>query len=108
MIAHTRLAGGLVRKDPVQSIHPLVRVHPVTNERSIFINGEFITGFGRTSDSGTGYEGMKDTEYKALSDFLLQHIITGHDFQARVKWSPETVVLFDNRSILRESSVSCH
>ena len=92
MINHTKAVGGLVRKDPVQSVHPLVRVHPVTGERCLFINGEFITGF----------QGFKQPEYQALSDFLLDHIIKGHDFQARVRWQPKTIVIFDNRSILRK------
>ncbi|KAK7018652.1 hypothetical protein VNI00_018338 [Paramarasmius palmivorus] len=95
MISHTRALGGLVRKDPVTFIHPLVRVHPVTRERCIFINGEFITGF----------QGMKTPEFRAISDFLLDHITTGHDFQARVRWQPRTIVLFDNRSTLHSAIV---
>lgn len=91
MIAHARLSGGLVRKDPVTTVHPLVRVHPVTGERSLFLNGEFITKI----------EGLKEPETRAFLDFLLQHIITGHDFQARVRWQPGTIVIFDNRSTIR-------
>ncbi|KAF7365704.1 TauD-domain-containing protein [Mycena venus] len=95
MINHTRLAGGLVRKDPVTTIHPLVRVHPITGARCIFINGEFITGA----------VGLKDVEWKAISDFLLQHIIGSHDIQARVHWSPRTIVMFDNRSTIHTAVV---
>ncbi|KAK7436639.1 hypothetical protein VKT23_019046 [Stygiomarasmius scandens] len=95
MINHTRALGGLVRKDPVQFVHPLVRVHPVTKERCIFINGEFITGF----------EGMKMPEFEAISQFLLQHITSGHDFQARVRWQPKSIVIFDNRSTLHSAVV---
>ncbi|KAF5349359.1 hypothetical protein D9758_011784 [Tetrapyrgos nigripes] len=95
MIAHTRSLGGLVRKDPVQSIHPLIRVHPVTAERCIFVNGEFITGF----------QGMKQPEFEAIRSFLLNHITAGHDFQARVRWQPKTVVIFDNRSTLHTAVV---
>jgi len=91
MIAHTRLAGGLVRKDPVDNVHPLVRIHPVTHEKCLFVNGEFITQL----------HGLKEGETRVLLDFILQHIITGHDFQARVKWQPKTIVMFDNRSTLR-------
>jgi sulfonate dioxygenase len=93
MINHARAAGGLVRKDPVDTVHPLVRVHPVTGEKCIFMNGEFITRV----------VGLKDSEAKLLLEFLLQHIMTGHDFQARVRWSPRTIVMFDNRSTIRES-----
>lgn len=94
MIAHTRLTGGLVRKDPVDSVHPLVRVHPVTGEKCLFLNQEFITKI----------PGLKEPETKWMLDFLMNHIITGHDFQARVRWQPRTIVLFDNRSTTRGSS----
>lgn len=92
MIAHTRLIGGLVRKDPVDTVHPLVRVHPVTGEKNLFLNGEFLTKI----------KGLKEPEMRWLMDFLLQHMITGHDFQARLRWEPRTIVIFDNRSCLRE------
>jgi len=95
MINHARSAGGLIRKDPVENIHPLVRVHPVTGRKSLFLNGEFVTGI----------QGMKDAESKLLLDFLLQHMIMGHDFQARVRWQPRTVVMFDNRSTLHSAIV---
>ncbi|KAF7296922.1 TauD-domain-containing protein [Mycena indigotica] len=95
MLNHTKLAGGIVRKDPVTSIHPLVRVHPITGARCLFINGEFITGA----------VGLKDVEWAALSDFLLKHIIESHDVQVRVHWQPKTVVMFDNRSTLHTAVV---
>lgn len=93
MINHARLTGGLVRKDAVDTIHPLVRVHPVTGEKCLFLNGEFITKV----------QGLKDSEQKWLLDFLMQHIVSGHDFQARVRWQPRTIVLFDNRCTLRKA-----
>lgn len=96
MIAHARLTGSLVRKDPVESVHPLVRVHPVTGEKCLFINGEFITKI----------QGLKEPEFRVLQDFLMQHLITGHDFQARVRWQPRTIVMFDNRSTIRELPAS--
>ncbi|KAJ6171296.1 Alpha-ketoglutarate-dependent sulfonate dioxygenase [Penicillium chermesinum] len=77
MINHTRLTGGLVRKDPVDTVHPLVRVHP----------------------------GMKEPETKWLLDFLMNHIVTGHDFQARVRWQPKTIVMFDNRATTHSAIV---
>jgi sulfonate dioxygenase len=81
-----------VRKDPITTVHPLIRIHPITGARCIFINGEFITGA----------VGLKDAEWKPISDFLLQHLIGSHDIQARVHWKPRTIVLFDNRSTVRE------
>jgi len=96
MIGHVRAVGGRCRKDPVDTIHPLVRVHPVTGEKCLFVNGEFITKI----------VGLKEPETKMLMDFLLNHMMTGHDFQARVRWGPRTIVLFDNRSVIRKSTPS--
>ncbi|PYH96525.1 alpha-ketoglutarate-dependent taurine dioxygenase [Aspergillus ellipticus CBS 707.79] len=95
MINHARSAGGLVRKDAVDTVHPLVRVHPVTGEKCLFVNGEFITKV----------QGLKEPEQRWLIDFLMQHIITGHDFQARVRWQPRTIVMFDNRSTTHSAIV---
>ncbi|KAF7349006.1 TauD-domain-containing protein [Mycena venus] len=90
IINQARLAGSLVRKDPITTVHPLVRIHPITGARCIFINGEFITGA----------VGLKNAEWKPISEFLLQHLIGSHDIQARVHWSPRTIVMFDNRSTI--------
>jgi sulfonate dioxygenase len=46
---------------------------------------------------------LKEPEFRVLQDFLMQHLITGHDFQARVRWQPRTIVMFDNRSTIRKS-----
>ncbi|KAB8070943.1 hypothetical protein BDV29DRAFT_24581 [Aspergillus leporis] len=95
MINHARLTGSLVRKDPVDTVHPLVRVHPVTGEKCLFVNGEFITKI----------QGLKEPEQRWLIDFLMNHIVTGHDFQARVRWQPKTIVIFDNRSTTHSAIV---
>ena len=92
MIGFARAQGGVVRKDPVTSAHPIIRVHPVTGERAIFVNSEFITRI----------EGMKMEESDLLIKFLVDHIIKGHDFQVRLNWKPRSVVMFDNRTTLRK------
>ncbi|KAJ5226433.1 hypothetical protein N7468_007658 [Penicillium chermesinum] len=79
--------GGVVRREPVQSIHPLVRTHPVTGEKALFVNN----GFTRR------IVGLKTEESDALLGFLLAHISRGIDYQARVRWAPKTVVVWDNR-----------
>ena len=89
--AFARSNGGLCRKDPVKSLHPVVRVHPVTGEKSLFVNEEWITGI----------QGWKQAETEWLLRFLMDHVCRGHDFQARIQWRPRTVVIFDNRSVCR-------
>lgn len=98
MCRFARANGGLCRKDPVRSSHPIVRVHPVTGEKAIFVNGEFIQGI----------EGWKDPESETLLKFLIDHITKGHDFQVRLSWKPKTVVIFDNRTTCRMLSTSAN
>ena len=93
MIGFARANKGLIRKEPVTNIHPLVRVHPVTGEKAIFLNGEFVQGI----------VGLKDQESDMILKLLLDHMCMGHDFQARVQWEKDSVVMFDGRSTLRRS-----
>jgi sulfonate dioxygenase len=93
MIAHTRAAKGAVRSAPVSSIHPIVRVHPVTGEKAIFYNSEFPEEV----------IGLKDQEAECVMKFVMDFIRMGHDFQARVHWEKHSVVMFDNRQLLRRS-----
>jgi alpha-ketoglutarate-dependent taurine dioxygenase len=83
----SRKRGGVVRRDPVSHEHPLVRTHPVTGEKALFVNG----GFTRS------IVGLRQEESDALLGFLLNHIGRGIDYQARIRWAPKTVVVWDNR-----------
>jgi sulfonate dioxygenase len=71
----------------VTSIHPLIRTHPATGEKAIFVNPQFTRRI----------VGYKKEESDFLLKFLYDHIAKGQDFQARVKWAPKTVVVWDNR-----------
>ncbi|OOQ87445.1 Alpha-ketoglutarate-dependent sulfonate dioxygenase [Penicillium brasilianum] len=79
--------GGVDRRDPVKNEHPIVRTHPVTGEKALFVNA----GFTRS------IVGLKTEESEALLGFLLAHVGRGIDYQARIRWAPKTVVIWDNR-----------
>ncbi len=70
-----------------RNLHPVVRTHPETGRRMLFVNHSYTTGF----------EGMTEAESKPLLDFLLEH---GHrpEFTFRFRWRPGSVAFWDNRS----------
>ncbi|KAF8463035.1 alpha-ketoglutarate catabolism dioxygenase [Gautieria morchelliformis] len=84
---HSTKRGGPVRREPIETEHPLVRTHPVTGEKALFVN----RGFTRR------IVGFKDEESDLLLQFLFNHIAKGADFQARATYKPGTVVVWDNR-----------
>ena len=67
--------------------HPVVRTHPVSGKKAIFVNSQFTLRI----------VGMKERESRALLDLLYEqaHI---PEYQFRLRWKPGTIVLWDNRS----------
>lgn len=68
--------------------HPLVRVHPNTGRRSLFINDVYTVGIAE----------LPGAEGRALLDFLLGHC-RQIQFTVRVRWAPGTLTMWDNRMV---------
>lgn len=68
--------------------HPVVRVHPVTKRRSLFVNPQFTIRV----------RGMKEDESTTLLQYLYRQASIP-EYQLRVKWRPNTIVMWDNRSV---------
>lgn len=66
--------------------HPVVRVHPVTGRKSLFVNNNFTTRI----------LGITAEESAVLLPYLLQYV-QRPDFQVRFSWEPGAVALWDNR-----------
>jgi taurine dioxygenase len=69
-----------------QSRHPLVRVHPVTGRRVLFLAGQFIEGI----------TGMSSRESDVLLG-LLRQTISDPNLQCRWHWREHDVVIWDER-----------
>jgi taurine dioxygenase len=70
---------------PYESSHPVVRVHPETGERGLFIGG-FVRGI----------EGLSTTESRDVLRLLQAHV-TRPEHVLRWTWSPGQLLVFDNR-----------
>jgi taurine dioxygenase len=66
--------------------HPVVRTHPETGRRALYIN------IGHT----TRFAGMTEAESQPLLDFLFQHQVRP-EFTCRFAWRPGSIAFWDNR-----------
>jgi len=70
---------------PVNS-HPVVRTHPLTGRKSIYVNAAFTTHI----------DDVPEDESKAILDFLFAHTAKA-SFQCRFNWEPNSIAFWDNR-----------
>ncbi|KAH3671549.1 hypothetical protein OGAPHI_000252 [Ogataea philodendri] len=92
---HAKENGGIERKPVIDSIHPLVRYHPVLKKKALFVN----RGFSRR------ILGLKEEESEALLQFLFHHIETCLDAHIRAQWDDKTVTVWDNRRLLHTATI---
>ena len=68
--------------------HPVVRIHPVTGRKAIFVSPQFTLYI----------KGMDGTESKQLLESVYRRTLI-HEFHYRHRWQPNMVVFWDNRSV---------
>ena len=74
-----------LRKEYPPQIHPVVRRHPVTGEKHLFVNFVFTTRI----------IGLSEDESRELLNYLYDRVKVP-EYQVRVKWSPNTITVWDN------------
>ncbi|NOX50092.1 MAG: taurine dioxygenase, partial [Gammaproteobacteria bacterium] len=70
------------------SIHPVIRTHPISKRKALFVNSIFtreIVGLSK-----------KESDY--LLRFLFEHI-NDPNFQIRFSWQPGSIAFWDNRCV---------
>lgn len=74
------------------AVHPLIRTHPVTGEKSIYCDRTYASGI----------DGMEPDEARAILEFLVGHI-TQPAFTCRLRWQPQTLAVWDNRICVHQA-----
>ncbi len=77
----------LVKSKTLVSEHPLVRVHPETGERALFVSPGFLKSVS----------GLTPRESRQLLELLWEHIVRP-EFTVRFKWEPGSIAFWDNRA----------
>jgi taurine dioxygenase len=88
-----RLAGEREKIGSGSVVHPIVRMHPATGRKAIYINPIRIEEI----------VGMPEREALLLLDELLEHA-TQKKFQYRHKWKLGDVVIWDNRCLMHKAN----
>ena len=78
--------------DAEESVHPVVRTHPVTGRRALFVNRLFTHSF----------EDMTPEESEPVLAYLYDYSILP-EFTFRFRWSPGSVLIWDNRVVLHNA-----
>ncbi len=76
-----------VQSSGMVSEHPLVRVHPESGERVLFVSPSFLKSI----------IGMSPRESEVLLQFLWEHIIRA-EYTVRFAWQPGSIAFWDNRA----------
>ena len=72
-----------------EAIHPVVRSHPVTGRKGLYVNASFTTRIMELSSA----------ESHDILQMLCDHIARGVHFQCRYRWENNSVAFWDNRCV---------
>ena len=73
-------------EDQLESVHPAVRSHPRTGRKALYVTNAYFKRF----------EGWSEEDSRPLVDYLAQQPYR-IQYQTRIRWQPNTVIVWDNR-----------
>ena len=85
------------KKKYPSAIHPIVRTHPETKKKALYINKFFTTRI----------EGLSKQESKLILGYLFNHC-EKTDFQIRYRWNKNDMAFWDNRCTLHKAIWDYH
>ena len=87
------LSDASAKNVPNAVVHPLVRTHPETGRKALYINPIRIEAI----------EGLSEPEMLSLMDELMEHA-TSEKYQYRHQWRLGDLVMWDNRCLLHKAN----
>ncbi len=75
--------------EPTESVHPVIRVHPETGRKLLFVNQSWTTRIVE----------LNPAESSRILELLFEHV-KSPDFNIRYRWAPDDVAFWDNRAVL--------
>ncbi|KIW81828.1 hypothetical protein Z517_04854 [Fonsecaea pedrosoi CBS 271.37] len=90
----SRAAGRPVRREPVTTEHPLIRVNPVTGWKCLFFNPGFVKKI----------VGVPRAESDAIIRYLNELITTTQEAHVRLQWGKHDVAIWDNRCTIHSAT----
>ncbi|KAK7043315.1 taurine catabolism dioxygenase [Favolaschia claudopus] len=79
----------------LKAIHPVIRSHPVTRFKTLFVNKFYTTRILE----------LTEDESNDVLAYLARHVSENHDLQVRFRWGKDDVAIWDNRCTMHTATM---